>query len=89
MALGAQRADVLRLIVGQGFILAVAGVALGLAGAYGLTRYLKSLLFHVNAVDAGTFAVVSVLLILVAVCAAYIPARRATQIDPMLALRYE
>ena len=84
-ALGAQQADILRMVVAQGFRLALAGVAVGLAGAYGLTRLMESLLFHVSATDPSTFE--GVALLFVALAASYIPARRATRIDPMAALR--
>ncbi|MGA3041590.1 MAG: ABC transporter permease [Bryobacteraceae bacterium] len=86
-ALGAQQSDILRLVVAQGFRLALAGVAIGLAGAYGLTRLMESLLFHVSATDPATFAVVALLFLFVALAASYVPARRATRIDPMAALR--
>ena len=86
-ALGAQHGDILRLVVVQGFRLAVAGVAIGLAGAYGLTRLMESLLFHVSATDPATFVGVALLFLFVALAASYIPARRATRIDPMAALR--
>jgi putative ABC transport system permease protein len=89
MALGATRGDVLGLIVGQGLRLALAGTALGLALAIGLTRVLRSLLFGVSPTDPTTLATVSLLLVGVALLASYIPARRATKIDPMVALRYE
>lgn len=86
-ALGAQQGDILRLVVGQGLGLAVAGVALGIAGALALTRVMKSLLFHVSPTDPATFAGVALLFLLVALAASYIPARRATRVDPMAALR--
>ncbi|HEY6186740.1 MAG TPA: ABC transporter permease [Pyrinomonadaceae bacterium] len=89
MALGAQGRDVLKMVVGQGLKLITAGIALGLVGAFALTRIMTSLLFGVSTVDPLTFAAVSALLALVALAACYIPARRATKVDPMIALRYE
>ena len=89
MALGARPADVLSMIVMQGMGLALTGVAIGLAGAFALTRVMESLLFGVSATDMITFASVAALLALVSLLACYIPARRATKVDPMLALRQE
>jgi len=89
LALGAQARDVLRLVVGHGMVLTLIGMAIGLAGALGATRVLSSLLFGVRPTDLVTFAGVSTLLAAVALLASYIPARRATKVDPMVALRYE
>jgi putative ABC transport system permease protein len=89
MALGAQKSDVLGLIVRQGVILTLIGVAIGLAIAVALTRLMTTLLFGVAPTDATTFVAVSLLLIFVALLACYIPARRATKVDPLVALRYE
>jgi putative ABC transport system permease protein len=89
MALGARTSNVLRLIVGNGLWLAIMGVLLGAAGAFGLTRLMKSLLFGVVPTDVWTFVVVAAGLIAVALVACYLPARRATKIDPLTALRNE
>jgi putative ABC transport system permease protein len=89
MALGARAADVLKLVVINGMVLALVGVSIGLAGAFLLTRLMTRLLFGVTPTDALTFVVVSALLIVVALLACYIPARRASKVDPLVALRYE
>jgi ABC-type antimicrobial peptide transport system permease subunit len=89
MALGAQRADVLKLVLKQGSLLAVAGVAIGLASATALTRLIAEFLFGVTPTDPITFLIISLLLISVALLACYLPARRASKVDPMVALRHE
>ncbi|HEX6185782.1 MAG TPA: ABC transporter permease, partial [Pyrinomonadaceae bacterium] len=89
MALGAQKGDVLRLVVGQGLKLVLVGVVLGLVASVALTRVMTSLLFGVTATDPATLVTISLVLIAVAALASYIPARRATRVDPLIALRYE
>jgi predicted permease len=89
MALGAQRKDVLGLVIAQGLRLALAGVGVGLLSAYAATRLVKSLLYGVSATDAPTFIAIASLLIVVALMGSWIPARRATKVDPMVALRCE
>ncbi|HTL18487.1 MAG TPA: ABC transporter permease, partial [Patescibacteria group bacterium] len=89
MALGAQVSDVLRLVLKQGMMLALAGELIGLIGAFALTRVIRGLLFGVTPNDATTFVVVAAVLGVVALAACYLPARRATKVDPLIALRYE
>ena len=89
MALGAQRGDVLQLVVGHGLRLALLGAGVGAVAALATTRWMRSLLFGVSATDPVTFACVVAVVTAVALLAAYIPARRALQVDPMVALRYE
>ena len=89
MALGAQMSDVLKLILKNGMTLASIGLVIGLAGAAALTRLMTKLLFGVMPIDAATFITVSLILLGVALLACYIPARRATKVDPLVALRCE
>jgi predicted permease len=89
MALGAERSDVFRLVIGHGARMALVGVAIGVVAALGLTRLMANQLFGVSAYDPFTFAAVAMLLIVVAVAACYVPARRAMRVDPMIALRHE
>jgi len=89
MAMGARRSDVLRLVLTQSILPAATGVFLGLSVALALTRLMASLLFGLTPTDPATFAAVALLLILVALAATYMPARRATKVDPLVALRYE
>jgi putative ABC transport system permease protein len=89
LALGAEKRDVLKMIIGQGMALALTGIGIGVVAALLLTRFLKGLLYEVNDKDPVTFAVIALLLASVALLACYLPARRATRVDPMVALRYE
>jgi putative ABC transport system permease protein len=86
-ALGAEQGDILRLVMAQGLGLTLAGIAIGIGGGLALTRVMESLLFHVSATDPATFVGIGVVFVLVALAATYVPARRATRIDPMAALR--
>jgi putative ABC transport system permease protein len=88
-ALGAQRSDILSLVVRQVISLALAGIFLGICGAFALTRVLKDLLFQISATDPATFAGISILFVLAGLSVSYIPARRAAKVDPMVALRWE
>jgi ABC-type antimicrobial peptide transport system permease subunit len=89
MAIGAKRRDVLKLVLGQGSRPTLVGLAIGVAGALALTRFLSTLLYGIEPTDPLTFFVVSLILTAVALIASYIPARRATRVDPLAALRYE
>jgi ABC-type antimicrobial peptide transport system permease subunit len=89
IALGASTGNVLGLVLGQAMATALAGVAAGVLGAFSLTRLMRSLLFEISPTDPLTFAAVALLLLLVVALAAYLPARRATRVDPTIALRYE
>ena len=89
MALGAQRADVIRLLLRQGTILTAIGIACGLAGAAALARYMEAMLFGLTPLDPATFIAVSLTFALIAMVAAYMPARRATKADPLASLRWE
>ena len=89
MALGAQRFDVQKMVMNEGIKLAVGGLAIGLACALGLTRLLGSLLFEISAADPITYVEIALLLVSVSLLASFLPAWRATRVDPMTALRYE
>ncbi|MGH9971007.1 MAG: ABC transporter permease [Pyrinomonadaceae bacterium] len=89
MAIGAQPRDVFRMVMGQGMLLAMIGVAIGLVGAFGLTRLMTAMLFGVEPTDPATFVVIALLLTVVALVACYVPGRRATKVDPVVSLRYE
>jgi ABC-type antimicrobial peptide transport system permease subunit len=89
IALGAQRADVLTMILRSGMALVIVGLTIGLAGALALTRLMTTLLFEVSPTDPITFGAVALCVIVATLLACYIPARRATKVDPLVALRYE
>ncbi|PYV18151.1 MAG: hypothetical protein DMG21_05880 [Acidobacteria bacterium] len=89
LAIGAQKADVVRLVIGQAFKVAAIGVSMGIVAAFALMRFMSKLLFDVKPTDPLTFVVVTLILAGVALAASYIPARRATKVDPMVALRHE
>ncbi len=89
LALGAQPGALRRKVLGHGLLLTAVGVVLGIAGAFAVTRMIKSLLFEVSATDPVVFIAIPVLLVIVSLVACYTPARRATKVDPLIALRYE
>jgi ABC-type antimicrobial peptide transport system permease subunit len=89
LALGAQRGDILRLVLSHGMKLALIGIALGLFAAYWLTRFLQKMLFGIGATDPMTFSIIALMVVFVAILACIVPARRAMKVDPLKALRYE
>jgi len=89
MAIGAQRRDVFRLVIGRGMVLVLIGVALGLIASFSLTRLMRTMIFGVAPTDPATFVTIAILLTSVALVACYVPGRRATKVDPLVALRYE
>jgi putative ABC transport system permease protein len=89
MALGAQRGDVLKLILRQGMLLTAIGLVIGLAASVALTRFFSGLLYGISPTDFGTFVGITLLQVVVALVASYIPVRRATKVDPLIALKYE
>jgi putative ABC transport system permease protein len=89
MAIGAQRRDVFTMVIGRGMKLVLTGVALGLIGAFSLTRLMRTMLFGVAPTDPVTFVSIAILLTAIAMLACYVPGRRATKVDPLVALRYE
>jgi ABC-type antimicrobial peptide transport system permease subunit len=88
-ALGAQQGDILQLVLGQGLGLAFVGVGVGVGAAFALTRVINNLLFEVSSTDPATFIAIALLFVIMTLAASYLPARRATRVDPMIALRYE
>ena len=89
IALGAHRGSILMMVIGEGILLAFAGIAAGVMGAIALGRFVQSLLFEVKPTDPATFVGVAIALLVVAMAACYVPARRAMRVDPMVALRHE